>query len=156
MAFVWSDTILPIIQTENSEFDSRFDFAPIPGGKSMLAGGAFFISKWSKDPLRAYDWILSLMNTEAQSRMLNNGLSSAFKTAYNSSAAEQVPYSAALERSLERGVYMLEAGEDADAISRIVTTELQRAWRGDQSAEQAAARIRAEIVSQRELIGLDP
>ena len=48
MAIIWSDLAYDLIKLKNNNFDERFGFAPIPGNKSGLAGGSFFINKQSK------------------------------------------------------------------------------------------------------------
>lgn len=155
VAFVWSDTIHSLIRRSDGSIDPRFGFAPVPGDKSMLAGGAFFVTRGSQHSRQAYDLILRLMNHEAQVRMTLNGLSSPFRSVYSDERVKRLPHADAMAKSLDRGVYMLEAGPDAEFINQVITREVQRAWRGDQTAEAALTNVQREILRNRSAIGLD-
>ena len=54
MCLIWSDYVRGLTYN-GEELDKRFGVAPVPGNKSMLAGGAFFINKQTKHSKEALD-----------------------------------------------------------------------------------------------------
>ncbi|MEM9409643.1 MAG: extracellular solute-binding protein [Planctomycetota bacterium] len=145
MAFMWSDTIPSLLEKNGQDFG----FAPIPGDKSILAGGAFFVNKDSKHIEEARDFVLYLMQEEQQVKLTVAGLCSAMRTVYDNPEVKELPYAEALRSSLERGVYMLEAGPDSELISNVLTTHLQRMWGNKESVEEGLKFAAEEIESQR-------
>lgn len=137
MAIMWSDYIFDLVHRQDGTFDDNFGFAPIPGEKSMLAGGAFYVNRWSKNPKAAIDFVSFVLQPENQAKLMSLGLCSPIRDAYQTPEASKLPYKDALLTSLERGSYMLEAGPDADAIAETVTEFVQRAWRGELSVDAA-------------------
>jgi len=57
MALMWIDYLFPAFADKNGIFDQRFGFAPIPGNKSMIAGGSFFINRESRHPEEAFKFV---------------------------------------------------------------------------------------------------
>lgn len=149
LAIIWSDLAYTMIANADNTFDTRFGFAPIPGDKSLLAGGSYFINKKSKNPEVALKYIVDLMQPKMQVELTKKGLCSASRAAYEDPEVQKIPYCAAMKSSLERGVYMLEAGIDATMISEKITTYLQKAWSGELSPENALAKLQAEIEAER-------
>ncbi len=145
MAFVWSDFLYELAYDENGNINPTYGFVPIPGNKSALAGGSFYINKQSKKPLDALKYIISLMQVENQIALAKIGLCSPLRTTYNSPEMQDIPYNNALKQSLERGVYMFEAGPDADLISQTLTKYIQELWQGEISVKQALDNAQAEI-----------
>lgn len=118
---IWSDEAFRLRNA------SAIDFAPIPGDRSMLAGGSFFISRFTKQPDNAIAVVQALLSTDAQRQLMLKGLCSPVRSVYNDSTVlAQIRYAPALRASLERGVYMLEAGPDTDVIIEILSRTLQR------------------------------
>lgn len=152
MAIIWSDLAYNLVSKENNSFDGRFGFAPIPGDKSMLAGGSYFINRKSKNAEAAAKYILDLMQKDNQVKLAKTGLCSALKTVYDDPEIQKIPYSTALKISLARGTYMLEAGIDATMISDKITAYLQKMWNNEITPEQALAKMQAEIESERKSI----
>lgn len=129
MCIMWSDVAYDLV-VRNTYVDKNWGFAPIPGKKSMLAGGSFYINRRSSHPREAMEFVLFMMTKESQKKLLENGLCSPLITAYEEGDVhEKVPYAKALKESLVRGVYMLEAGSDADAIIQILSNALQSLFR---------------------------
>lgn len=151
MSIMWSDYLYGLID-KNGVFDDRFGFIELPGGKSPLAGGAFFINKDSKHPKEALEYILKTMKKENQVKLMTKGLCSANKSAYSDSVVMKIPYSQALYNSLNQGVYMFEAGADATIISNKVTEYIQRVWDDKITIENALVTLESEIKSEREKI----
>lgn len=145
MALVWSDYIR-FLTYNAGEIDSRFGVTPVPGSKSMLAGGAFYINRQSKNPGEAIKYITTLLQKENQVALMKKGLCSPLKTAYDDPDVQNIPYIPALKHSLDRGVYWIEAGPDADLISNTVTNYLQKAWNGELSSQDALKKIQHEVV----------
>lgn len=149
MGIIWSDYIWGLINEGEDKIDERFGFAPTPGDKSMIAGGSFFVNKQSEYPIEAFDYTTYLLQEENQIKMLQNGLCSPLKTAYNSPDVRNVPFAQPLKKSLERAEYMLEAGPDADLISNTITTYVQKIWKDDLSVKEGMRLAKEEIERER-------
>ncbi len=154
MCIMWSDYVFEL-ERRSGDADLEFGYATIPGDVSMLAGGAFYINKDSANPTKAIQYVLHLMDVETQVALMKKGLCSACKTAYDNSDVKRIPYVPALRRSLERGVYMLEAGPDSVALEAALTKQLQRICRGEvdvssglKAAKEEAEKARRKIWSQ--------
>jgi multiple sugar transport system substrate-binding protein len=153
MAFVWSDYLYSaFFNNETKKFDNRFGFVKIPGEKSPLAGGAYFINKKSANPQEAYNFVQWLLNKENQIKMVKSGLSSPRRSVYDDPRVQDIPYIRALKESLETGVYMFEAGPDADLINGKITLWIQKAWKAEVSVKQALENAEKEIKKDRETI----
>ncbi len=149
MSIIWSDLAYSLVTKPDKTFDNRFGFAPIPGDKSLLAGGSYFINKKSKNPEIAAKYIVDLMQPKTQIELTKTGLCSALKTVYDDKEIQKIPYSNALKNSLARGVYMLEAGIDATMISEKITANLQKMWNNELTPEQAIANMQKGIDAER-------
>ncbi len=157
MAIVWSDYLLRLVR-EGASLGVNFDFHPIPGDRSMIAGGAFYVNRRTKAPQEAAAYVLHLLSPENQAKLIVKGLCSPVRAAYDQSIVREVPYADALRTSLERGVYMLEAGPDADAIQAVLTEALQQLWLGTGTAESRLREARKQIDQRRAAIwnAIDP
>lgn len=151
MAIVWSDVIYPSI-FQKDHYDGRFEFAPIPGSKSVLAGGAFFINKNTKEPDKVAQYLIYLMQPSTQVELAKKGLSSGSRRTYDDTEVKKIPYSSALYNSLLRGGVILEAGPDANVISEKITTYIQKYWNDEISAEEALKKMESEILTERKRI----
>ena len=148
MAIMWSDVLYDLIDIENPK-SSKFGFEVVPGNVSMNAGGAFFVNKHSKHPEEAMNFITWLMEKDNQIEMLKEGLCSPRKSAYNDSSVQNIPYLQALKASLDRGVYMTEAGPDADVISQNITKYTQKVWRDELDPSSAINQLYKDVVKER-------
>ncbi|WP_298039264.1 extracellular solute-binding protein [uncultured Desulfuromonas sp.] len=146
MALMWSDYVQPL--SGNSE-TSRFGFSPIPGRVSGLAGGAFYINRNSRHLDAASQFMLFVLAPENQKRLIEKGLCSAMKTAYTDEIIASVPYARALRDSLDRGVFMFEAGSDAEIINSALTTYVQKYIRGEISEAEALSQAEREVLAKR-------
>ena len=63
MAIVWSDSLFALA---NSPEGSKFGFAPIPGDKSLIGGGTFFVNRHSRNPKQAVEYVVHVMQRGAQ------------------------------------------------------------------------------------------
>lgn len=153
IAIIWSDVAYNLVYNNNS-IDNRFGFAPIPGNISMLAGGSYYINKQTSLPKEAMKTINYLMQEENQIELMKNGLCSPLKSIYNKPAIKVIPYSNALYNSLERGVYMLEAGQDAEVIIDIMTNKLQNLFKskGQYDTQTVLSEATEEIKTKRKKI----
>lgn len=149
MALMWVDYLYPAFSRPDGTFDKRFGFKAIPGDKSMIAGGAFFINKDSKDPQAAFRFVSWLLRKENQIAMVKTGMASPMMSVYSAPQVQDIPYIHALEASLKRAVYFLEAGPDSDLISQTVSEYVQRAWREELSVTEALSQAQQTIDSQR-------
>jgi ABC-type glycerol-3-phosphate transport system substrate-binding protein len=146
MALVWSDYVQPLAANKAP----RFGFAPIPGKISALAGGAFYVNRKSRHLQAASEFILYALEPENQSKLIEKGLCSPLRTAYTKDVMARVPYAKALRDSLERGVFMFEAGSDAEIINSALTTWVQKFIRGEVSDIEALRQAQAEVETKRE------
>lgn len=151
MSLMWSDILYNLIDLEEGK-ESPFGFSPIPGNKSINAGGAFFVNKQTEHAEEAMQFIAWLMKKENQVAMIKKGLCSPRKSAYDDPSVQYVPYLKALKTSLERGVYMAEAGPDADLINQTITKYAQKVWRNEIEPEEAMGLMQSEIVEGRKEI----
>ena len=148
LAVMWSDVLYDLIDLNNVE-STKFGFSTVPGDKSMNAGGAFFVNKHSKHPNEAMKFIAWLMEENNQIEMLKKGLCSPRVSIYDDPSVQHIPYLKALRQSLERGVYMAEAGPDVDVITENITKYAQKVWRGELLPEEAVTQMYSETVSER-------
>jgi multiple sugar transport system substrate-binding protein len=148
LSVMWSDLLYDLIDLDNPELN-KFGFAPVPGKKSMIAGGAFFVNKNSNYSEEAMDFIAWLMQKDNQLKMLKKGLCSPRKSVYDDPSVQDIPYLDALKTSLDRGVYMVEAGPDADVISQNITKYAQKVWRGELTPKDAVNQMQIEILQER-------
>ncbi len=149
MSIVWSDYIYGLSYDETKSLRNKFGFAPIPGDKSALAGGSFYINKMSKNKDIAIAYVNDLMQPKTQIELAKNGLCSPLKSTYSNAEVKQIPYSDALYQSLNRGVYMFEAGPDADVISQTITKYVQQIWKGEISVEDGLNAAQEEVEKRR-------
>ena len=130
MAIMWSDYLFELAHGKAKK-GSSFGYAPVPGGKSMIAGGSYYINKLSKHPDFAAQFIFFLLEPANQAILVKKGLCSPLRSIYQRpESTPDAPYLAALGQSLDRGAYMLEAGPDSNVISSEIEKALQRIWRG--------------------------
>lgn len=149
MGFVWSDYLYNFVYDNEGNLDDRFGFAPIPGDKSPLAGGSFYINKQSKYPKEAAKYIIDLMQPANQIELAKKGLCSPLRTTYENPEVQKIPYSNALKQSLERGVYMFEAGPESDLVSQVMTNYIQQFWNNKLTAEEALTKAQEDIENGR-------
>jgi multiple sugar transport system substrate-binding protein len=145
MAMMWSDYVYELLYDKHDNRSEMFGFEPIPGDRSMLAGGVFYVNRHTKHPVEAAQFILFVMQKDQQASLMRRGLASALRSAYTDPEVLKLPYASALKRSLERGVYMNEANIDATAVSEILTKHLQAMWRGQSQVEGGLASATEEI-----------
>ncbi len=148
MAFVWSDMIFPSLNAEKG-FNKSFGFAPIPGPKSIALGGAYFINKATKHPDAAARYIVYLMQPQTQIELAKKGLCSGSKKVYEDKEVRAIPYTDALKASLDRGGVVIEAGPDANMISEVITTYIQKVWNNELTPLQALDQAQGEIDQKR-------
>jgi ABC-type glycerol-3-phosphate transport system substrate-binding protein len=124
LALIWSDVAYSLAY-ENGEISEKYDFAPIPGPVSMLAGGSFYINRQGKNVESVMKFVLDQMQKETQVILMKNGLCSPLRSIYDFEEIQKIPYANALKTSLEKGIYMLEAGHNSDHIIRNMSKILQ-------------------------------
>ena len=145
MGIVWSDYLFNFTFDENGTINNRFGFAPIPGSKSALAGGSFYINKQSNNPQEAVKYIMSLMQKSNQIALTKKGLCSPLESTYDDPEVQKIPYANALKTSLKRGVYMFEAGPESKLVSETLTNYLQQFWNNKLTAEDALKKASEDI-----------
>jgi multiple sugar transport system substrate-binding protein len=154
MGIIWSDYAWGLIDDGKEKdgeniLDPRFGFAPTPGNKSMIAGGAYFVNKQSKLKKEAFDYMNFLLQKETQIKMIQQGLCAPTMSAYDAPEAQKVAYVPALKTSLLRAEYMLEAGPDADLINNKITTYIQKIWNNEIGVKEGLNAAKAEIEKER-------
>ncbi|AXQ30204.1 extracellular solute-binding protein [Solimonas sp. K1W22B-7] len=145
-AIMWTDYIPDLAKA------GGFGFAPIPGDRSMIAGGSFFINRKTDVPSACVDLISHLLSKPVQKKLALDGLFPPTRSALSDPEVLAKPYMPAVRQSLERGVYMLEAGLDATLISEKITQALQEAWRGEIPSEAVGSRA-TELIEARRAVG---
>jgi multiple sugar transport system substrate-binding protein len=149
MGIIWSDYSWGLIDEGNGNLDKRFAFAPTPGTKSMIAGGAYFVNKQSNHAKEAFEYMTYLLKKETQIKMIQEGLCAPTKSAYDAPEAQAVPYIPALKSSLLRAEYMLEAGPDADLINNVITTYIQKIWNNEIAVDEGLNAAKEQIEKER-------
>jgi multiple sugar transport system substrate-binding protein len=149
MAIIWSDTLFSLVHSPSGE---QFGFAPIPGNRSQIGGGIFYINNRSKHAKLAAEFLAFYFQRDTQRDLIIRGLCSPLRSAYGEPGVEAVPYAAALRQALEEGVYMTEAGPDADAVQEGVTSAVQRIWRGETSVEAGLHDAETNLQKKRQAI----
>jgi multiple sugar transport system substrate-binding protein len=150
MAFVWSDYLYDFVYDNNGSQNVNFGFAPIPGEKSPLAGGCFYVNRKSAHSQEAIKYIMNIMQPKTQIELAKKGLCSPLKSTYEDAEVRQMPYSEALKNSLQRGVYMFEAGIESQIVSDVITKHIQRLWQNDNlKVEDVLNQIQQEIIKER-------
>lgn len=149
MAIMWTDYLQPLAAGGKAAADPHFSFAPIPGKISGLAGGAFYLNRKSRNLAAAAQFVLFALEPENQRKLMERGLISPLKSSYTDEVMTKVPYARALRDSLDRGVFMFEAGTDAEIISSVLTTYTQKFMRGEISEAQALSSAQQEIFAKR-------
>jgi len=147
MGIVWSDYLYNFDKT-----GQNFDFAPIPGEKSPIAGGCFYVNKDTKKPQEAIKYIMHLMQPEVQIELAKKGLCSPLKTTYDDPEVQKIAYSKALKTSLSdnRAVYMFEAGVESEIVSQVITNHIQRLWTNDNlEVKDILEQIKQDIETRR-------
>lgn len=152
MGFMWSDYVYNFINKGDGNFDNRFEFAPIPGNVSPIAGGSFYINKDSKNPQKSLEYVISLLQEKNQIELMKYGYCSPLSTTYDAPSLSNIPYLKALKESLIRGVYAFEAGADSDMVSQILTVYLQKIWNKEISIEEGLKKAQEEINVERKKI----
>lgn len=145
MGIIWSDYMWGLINDGKGKTDDRFGFAPTPGTKSCIAGGSFYINKQSQNPKAAFEYVSWLLQTKNQIKLVKQGLCSPMKSVYNDPEVRKIPYIPALQTSLARAEYMLEAGPDADLINNVMTKYLQKVWNGELTTNDGLSKAKTEI-----------
>lgn len=149
MAIIWSDTLFSLV---HSPIGDQLGFAPIPGDESQIGGGIFYVNKKSKHPKLAAEFLAFYFQRDTQRDLITRGLCSPLRSAYGEPGVEAVPYASALRQALEKGVYMTEAGPDADAVQEVVTSAVQRIWRGQTGVEVGLRDAQTELQKKRQAI----
>jgi multiple sugar transport system substrate-binding protein len=148
LGMIWSDGIYPAFMTEKG-FSKDFGFAPIPGNVSILTGGTYFVNRKTKNPQQVMEYIVYLMQYDNQVKLAKEGLCSPLRTVYDDKDVNKLPYSKAVKESLERGIYMMEAGPETNLITEVVSNYIQKAWLGEITAKEALTRMQSEIEAGR-------
>lgn len=130
LCLLWSDNAYTLIDGEpGTSYREMFGFAPIPGNKSMIAGGSFLINAASRKKEQAVEFIAHLLQPEVQVKLARQGLCSPIDKVYEDAEVKKLPYASALRQSLRNGVYMLDSALDNDKIATILSGHLQRIYR---------------------------
>jgi spermidine/putrescine-binding protein len=144
-AIIWTDYVPDLTSKDHD----AFEFAPVPGTRSMIAGGCFFVNRRTRYPENAAKLISYLLSRESQKRLAMTGLFPPTMPALDDPEVLKKPYMPAVRESLARGVYMAEAGPDADLISQEITNAMQRAWKGELAPEKVPQTATAAIIQGR-------
>jgi ABC-type glycerol-3-phosphate transport system substrate-binding protein len=153
MAIMWSDYLYRFTYDAGGQnVDTRFGFAPLPGGKSPLAGGVFYVNRNSEHAKEAIQYIMSIMKEPYQVMLTKKGLCSALRSVYDDKEVRKIPYADALRQSLEHGVYMFEAGPESGLVQDVITKYMGLSWRGKITPPEALAASCRDIRAGRDSI----
>ncbi len=132
MAFVWSDALFELFSSQDS---GKYSAHVIPGQKSMIGGGVCCVNKNSNFRKLAVRFVEGLLKPEVQAVLTTMGWCSGFQQVYKNPSVLRLPYIGAVEESLSRGKYMIEAGPDAGKIRRLVGDSLERIMKDNANIE---------------------
>lgn len=150
LCLLWSDNAYTLINgPAGTSYRDMFGFAPIPGKKSMIAGGAFLLNAASRRKEQALEFISYLLQPEVQIKLARQGLCSPLDAVYDDPEVRKLPYAAAMRQSLKNGVYMLDCALDNDKIATILSDHLQRVFRGEEEVDAALDAAAREIKAER-------
>ncbi|MBK8516586.1 MAG: extracellular solute-binding protein [Saprospiraceae bacterium] len=150
MAMVWSDMLYPaLMDTISKTWDDRFGFTSLPGNSSLLGGGAYFVSKQTKNKAEVTKFINYVMQSETQIKLSLAGLCSPLKSVYSDERLKVLPYSQALNESLNRAKITLLAGRDATKLKEILVTKVQEYYKGEISLDELLSKTELEIKESR-------
>lgn len=148
MAIVWTDMLYSKLKSDKG-FNPDFGFTTIPGSKSIVCGGAYFINKHSRQPEKAAQFVVDQLQPQNQIKLAKLGYCSPLKSTYADPEVNQLPYSEALYKSLDRGGMKLEAGPDAQIITEKISTYIQKVWFDKMSPADALNEAQLEITTAR-------
>lgn len=154
MALMWSDYLFELATRARAK-GIRLGFSPVPGSKSLIGGGAYYVNRAGSHPDIAAQFVMFLLREDNQVELTRKGLASPVRAVYQNPLVDSVPYIDALGTSLERASYMLEAGPDADLISSRITEAMQRIWKGEQptlvlsETQERLRKERAQLFAKR-------
>lgn len=146
MAIMWSDSLFAVINGPNGD---NLGFAPIPGDRSMIGGGTFYINKKTKNAKETCRYVARMMQKDTQVRLMKQGLCSGLRSAYEDPEVRKLPYIDAVKESLDRGVYMLESGPDSGLIVETLEATIQQIWRGEISPKEGLVAAQEKISEER-------
>lgn len=148
MAIIWSDVAFDLVSKSNRDI---FGFAPIPGKKSMLAGGSYYVNNKTRHKDEAIRFIKYTLTKNTQKELAKQGLCPPTKEVYDDDDLKKsVPYISALKESLEHGVYMLEAGPESEALISLMSDALQTLFRDSNlSVDDVLKSTESEMAAKR-------
>jgi len=104
MCLIWSDALFHIIDRKVSKVVGRVGFAPLPVGNAgrvaQIAGGSYFVSRYSKHPRESFQFELWTLRRDNQINQELAGGSSARKSPYGDPRVLELPYAQATAQSL--------------------------------------------------------
>lgn len=127
MAIVWSDMLFEFFQQEQSGYSAHV----IPGERSMVGGGVCCVHAGAKEQDVCMAFVSGLFEPTTQVALAASGWCSGYRAVYRDPNVAALPYSAAVEESLSRSGYMIEAGPDGARVRELVGSSLDAIVRGN-------------------------
>ena len=141
MCIMWSDSVFGVEDPAASKVVGKVGFAPLPVGPAgklaQVAGGSYFVSRYSRNPGEAFKFILWMMRRDNQIAQELDGGASARESVYQDPRVEQLPYVAAHTASLAVGRHMSDTIPEATQESDIIELALSNVLSGQASPQQA-------------------
>jgi len=139
LAVMWSDAVAGLEDPKSSRVAGKMGYAPLPAGPrgsmAQIAGGSYFVSRYSKHPGESIKFILWLMQPENQVKQQLHGGSSAAQDTYLNVDVSKIPYTQAQLESLKRARYMTDSVPETDQISDILQVNLSEILTGQTTVE---------------------
>lgn len=139
MCIMWSDAVFGVEDPSASKVVGSVGYAPPPAGPNgsmaQIAGGSYFISKYSKNPAAALQFILWSLQKEKQVKQQLLGGASAVKNVYSDPRVMKLPYTKAYVASMEHARYMTDTVAETTQISDILQIALSEALIGKKTAK---------------------
>lgn len=123
MAFMWTDLLSELYHSDSGQ---NYSTHVIPGTKSMVGGGVCLVHGASENRDLAQKFVDGLLDIDVQARLTVTGWCSGFRDVYRKPFVKELPYSGAVEASLSRASYMIEAGPSSDRVRDLVGITLEK------------------------------
>jgi multiple sugar transport system substrate-binding protein len=149
MCLMWSDALFHVVDPKVSSVVGKVGFAPLPAGKAgrvaEIAGSSYFVSRYSKNPGAAFEFILWMMRRDNQIKQELAKGASARKSVYDDTRVLELPYALANAQSLAVGRTMTDTVPEGPQIAETIETAVNDVLTDKKSSRQALDWAAVEI-----------
>jgi multiple sugar transport system substrate-binding protein len=128
MCIMWSDSVYSVEDPQSSKVVGRVGYAPLPvgpaGPMSQIAGGSYFVSRYSRHPADAFRFVTWCMKRESQIKQQLNGGASCLRSTYDDPRIQRIPYTKAYTESMDVARYMTDTIPETSQISDTIELAL--------------------------------